>query len=127
MGRGGVVREVTAAGVVVVSTGSGSLRLREKGGFVCFYFCVSFSLLSILSPVVFSHIDRSILLYSLTSADIFLYVFFYFIYLLTYSLCFFTVRFSYSYSTSPYSSFYLSIFIRLSVSVRAHECLSLGV
>lgn len=126
-GQRGVVREVTAAGVVVVSTGSGSLRLREKGGLYVFIFAFLFHFYLSYLPLCFlTSIYRSILLYSLTSADIFLYVFF--IYLLTYSLCFFTVCFSsYSCSTSPYSFFYLSIFIRLSVSVRAHECLSLGV
>ena len=126
MGKRGVVREVTAAGVVVVSTGSGSLRLREKGGFVCFYFCVSFSLLSILSPVVFSHIDPSSYIHS--PLPIYFCTPFLFIYLPIRSASLLSVfLLSYSYSTSPYSSFYLSIFIRLSVSVRAHECLSLGV
>jgi len=46
-------REGTAAGVaVLVSTGSGSLQLRGKGGFVCFYFIFAFFFTFYLSYLI---------------------------------------------------------------------------
>jgi len=69
MGKRGVVREVTAAGVVVVSTGSGSLRLREKGGLYVFIFAFLFRFylsylplcfLTSIHPPIFTHLCRYI-------------------------------------------------------------------
>jgi len=87
----GVVREVTAAGVVVVSTGSGSLRLREKGGLYVFIFAFLFTSIYPISRCVFSHpsIHPPIFTHLCRYISVRL-----FIYLLTYSLCFFTTCFS---------------------------------
>ena len=81
-----------------------------------------FSFTSILSPVVFSHIDLSSYIHS----PLPIYFRTSFIYLPTYSLRFFTVCFlSYSYSTLPYSSCFLPIYpsLCLYLSERMNVCL----
>ena len=81
MGRGGIVREVTAAGVVVVSTGSGSLRLREKGGLYVFIFAFLFHFYLSYLPLCFltsihpsSYIHSPLPIYFCTSFILFIYL-----------------------------------------------------